>query len=168
MLVSRSSPFGGQARILVLLAPGLLDESFPRELARLLEVPLNGVQQALRGLEVDGLVAARSAGRTRLYRLNPLYFARQELQAYLKRLAGAETGLVERTARVPPTRSRSFLKSFDKPQERGQAPGSRQRPPESARDAPDATRPPRSSLPCLQRPGMLSGEGAYRSANTGA
>ena len=100
MLVSRSSPFGGQARTLVLLALGLLDESFPRELARLLEVPLNGVQQALRGLEADGLVAARSAGRTRLYRLNPLYFARDELRAYLKRLAGAETGLVERTARL--------------------------------------------------------------------
>jgi len=100
MLVSRSSPFGGQARTLVLLALSLLEESFPRELARLLDVPLNGVQQALRGLEVDGLVAARSAGRTRLYRLNPGYFAREELGAYLKRLAGAETDLVARTAGV--------------------------------------------------------------------
>ena len=100
MLVSRSSPFGGQARTLVLLALSLLAESFPRELARLLEVPLNGVQQALRGLEVDGLVAARSAGRTRLYRLNPLYFALQELRDYLKRLAVAETELTERTAQL--------------------------------------------------------------------
>jgi len=82
----------------VLLALSLLDESFPRELARLLEVPLNGVQQALRGLEVDGLVAARTAGRTRLYRLNPRYFAREELENYLKRLTEAETELVERTA----------------------------------------------------------------------
>jgi DNA-binding transcriptional ArsR family regulator len=98
MLVSRSSPFGGQARTLVLLALGLLEESFPRELARLLEVRLNGVQQALRGLERDGLVAARAAGRTRLYRLNPRYFAREELREYLKRLAGAEPDLVERTA----------------------------------------------------------------------
>ena len=100
MLVSRSSPFGGQARTLVLLALSLLNESFPRELARLLGVPLNGVQQALRGLEIDGLVAARLAGRTRLYRLNPRYFARQELEDYLKRLAGAETELVERTAQL--------------------------------------------------------------------
>jgi len=82
----------------VLVALRLLDESFPRELARLLKVPLNGVQQALRGLEVDGLVAARTAGRTRLYRLNPRYFAREELEDYLKRLAEAETELVERTA----------------------------------------------------------------------
>ena len=100
MLVSRSSPFGGQARTLVLLALSLLEESFPRELARLLEVPLNGVQQALRGLEVDGLVAARLVGRTRLYRLNPGYFAREELESYLKRLAGAEANLVARTAQL--------------------------------------------------------------------
>ena len=100
MLVSRSSPFGGQARTLVLLALSLLDESFPRELARLLEVPLNGIQQALRGLEVDALVAARTAGRTRLYRLNPRYFAREELDVYLQRLAGAETELAERTAQL--------------------------------------------------------------------
>jgi len=100
MLVSRSSPFGGQTRTLVLLALSLLEESFPRELARLLEVSLNGVQQALRGLERDGLVAARLAGRTRLYRLNPAYFAREEFQDYLKRLAEAETELMERTARL--------------------------------------------------------------------
>ncbi len=84
----------------MLLALSLLEESFPRELARLLEMPLNGVQQALRGLEVDGLVAARLAGRTRLYRLNPRYFACEELEKYLKRLAAAETELVERTARL--------------------------------------------------------------------
>ena len=84
----------------MLLALSLLEESFPRELARLLEVPLNGVQQALRGVEVDGLVAARLVGRTRLYRLNPGYFAREELESYLKRLAGADANLVARTAQL--------------------------------------------------------------------
>jgi hypothetical protein len=69
-------------------------------MARLLEMPLNGIQQALRGLEADGLVAARAAGRTRLYRLNPRYFARGELEDYLKRLAEAEPDLVERTAKL--------------------------------------------------------------------
>lgn len=84
----------------MLLALVLLEESFPRELARLLEVSLNGVQQALRRLEVDGLVAARAAGRTRLYRLNPRYFAARELGQYLKRLANVESGLLERTAKL--------------------------------------------------------------------
>jgi sugar-specific transcriptional regulator TrmB len=81
-----------------MLALTLLEESFARELARLMEVSLNGVQQALRGLELDGLVAARFSGRTRLYRLNPRYFALRELKRYLTCLADAETELVERIA----------------------------------------------------------------------
>lgn len=103
MLVSRSSPFGGRTRTLVLLALGLLEESFPRELARILGVSLNGVQQALRRLEVDGLVAGRLAGRTRLYRLNPGYFARKELNGYLRRLVEPETEL---TGRIEALRKR--------------------------------------------------------------
>ena len=80
----------------MLLTLSLLEESFPRELSRVLQVPLFGVQQALRGLELDGLVAGRSAGRTRLYRLNPQYFARRELSEYLRRLAEPEEALFER------------------------------------------------------------------------
>jgi DNA-binding transcriptional ArsR family regulator len=97
-MVIASSPFGGQARTRVLLALRLLDESYPRELARLLDVPLNGVQMALRGLERDGLVAGRTAGRMRLVRLNPRYFAREELQRYLFALAGADRALQNRVA----------------------------------------------------------------------
>ena len=100
MLVSRSSPFGGRSRTLVLLALSLLEESFPRELSRVLEVPLFGVQQALRSLEIDGLVAGRSAGRTRLYRLDPRYFARTELLQYLRRAIEPEKELVERITRL--------------------------------------------------------------------
>jgi DNA-binding transcriptional ArsR family regulator len=98
MLVGRSSPFGGQTRTRVLLALALLPQSYARELARLLEVSLNGVQVALRGLERDGLIAAQAMGRTRLYALNPRYFARDELQKYLRRLAQPETRLQERIA----------------------------------------------------------------------
>jgi sugar-specific transcriptional regulator TrmB len=71
----------------------LMDESYPRELARILEQPLFGIQKALSGLERDGLVASRMAGRTRLYRLNPRYFALKELQSLLGRLAEAEQTL---------------------------------------------------------------------------
>ncbi len=77
----------------MLLALSLLEESFPRELARVLELPLNGVQQALRSLEGAGLVSGRAAGRTRLFRLNPRYFAGRELAAYLRRLAEPEEAL---------------------------------------------------------------------------
>ena len=96
MLVFKSSPFGSRTRTRVLLALRLLSESYPRELSRLLEAPLNGVQQALLGLEKDGLVAARSAGRTRLFRINPRYFAYAELMQFLLRLAEPEDDLVQR------------------------------------------------------------------------
>ncbi len=98
MLVSRSSPFGSRTRTLVLLALHLAEESFARELARLLETPLNGIQQALRGLERDGIVVARSVGRMRLFKLSPRYFARPELDQYLRRLAGPEAKLRARLA----------------------------------------------------------------------
>jgi DNA-binding transcriptional ArsR family regulator len=99
-MVTISSPFGGQARTRVLVGLRLLDESYARELARILELPVSGVQMALRGLERDGLVAARAAGRTRLFRLNPRYFAREELQRYLLKLAGAQQDVLDRVAGI--------------------------------------------------------------------
>jgi DNA-binding IclR family transcriptional regulator len=95
-----SSPFGGQVRTQVLLALRLLGESYPRELARVLERPLSGVQKALQGLELDGLVAGRSLGRTRLYQLNPRYFASDTLFAYLSRLSEPEQRLKDRVAEL--------------------------------------------------------------------
>jgi DNA-binding transcriptional ArsR family regulator len=93
-----SSPFGGRTRTRALLAIRLLDESYARELARLLGSSLAGVQLALRGLERDGLVAARSVGRTRLFRLSPRYFAQDELQRYLLRLTEGAPDLRRRVA----------------------------------------------------------------------
>ena len=96
MMVMASSPFGGRARSAVLVALRLLGQSYPRELARLLDARLSGVQQALRGLESDGLVSARLVGRTRLYCIDTRYFAYDELQRYLIRLAEPERGLRRR------------------------------------------------------------------------
>jgi DNA-binding transcriptional ArsR family regulator len=93
-----SSPFGGQTRTRVLLALRLLGDTYPRELSRLLETSLSGVQKALRSLEMDGLVAGRSVGRTRVYQLNPRYFAADALAAYLARVAEPESRLRERSA----------------------------------------------------------------------
>jgi DNA-binding transcriptional ArsR family regulator len=93
-----SSPFGGQTRTRALLALRLLGDTYPRELSRLLEMPLSGVQKALRSLELDGLVAGRSVGRTRVYQLNPRYFAADALAHYLWRLTEPESGLRERSA----------------------------------------------------------------------
>ena len=96
MKLGRSSPFGGSTRTRVLVALALLDSSYPRELARLLDAPVSGVCKAILGLERDGLVSTRMAGRTRLVTLNPTYFAEQELAAYLARLAEADPELRSR------------------------------------------------------------------------
>jgi len=98
MLVGWSSPFGGQTRTRVLLALGLLGESYPSELARILDVRLSGIQQAIRSLELDGLIAGRSMGRTRVFRIEPRYFAYRELLSYVMRLTEPEEQLQERVA----------------------------------------------------------------------
>lgn len=93
MVVRHISPFGSRSRTQVLIALRLLTESHARELSRLLAIPLYSVQQGLRSLEKDGLVAARSVGRTRAFRIHPGHFARPELEAYLMKLSEPETEL---------------------------------------------------------------------------
>ena len=78
--------------------PAALGDTYPRELSRLLETSLSGVQKALRSLEMDGLVGGRPVGRTRVYQLNPRYFAADALAAYLARVAEPESRLRERSA----------------------------------------------------------------------
>jgi len=97
---SLSSPFGGQARTRALVALRLLDSSYPRELSRLLDIPVSAASRALANLERDALVAGRLVGRNRIYTLNPAYFAKRELEAYLSRLAVADTELREKTAQL--------------------------------------------------------------------
>jgi hypothetical protein len=96
MKLVSSSPFGGQTRTRVLVTLGLLESSYPREMERLLDAPISGVRKALAGLERDGLVSGRLVGRTRVVQLNPAYFARDELRAYLVRLAAADRDLQRR------------------------------------------------------------------------
>jgi len=95
---AESSPFGGTARTRVLLALRLLSESYPRELARVLDMPFSSVHKALQSLEKDRLVAGRALGRTRVVTLDPRYFARDDLQRFLLRLTGPEFELKARVS----------------------------------------------------------------------
>ena len=97
-VIGSSSPFGGRARTRSLVALQALGESYARELARVLGMSLSGIQKALRSLEQDGLVAARSVGRLRLYRLSPRAYAKPELERYLERLLDSDGALRARTA----------------------------------------------------------------------
>ena len=98
MVLRNSSPFGGRTRTHVLLALSLLGETYARELARVLDAPLSGVQKALQSLEIDGIVAGRSVGRTRVFQMDPRYFARDALKDFLRRLTEPELGLRRRVA----------------------------------------------------------------------
>jgi predicted transcriptional regulator len=95
-----SSPFGSRTRTEVLIGLSLMESSYPRELARLLGTALNAVQAALRSLERDGLVVARSVGRTRLFELNRRYFAASAVRTLVEKLAAADSELGRRAAAV--------------------------------------------------------------------
>ncbi len=95
-VIGNSSPFGSSARTRSILALSLLGQSHARELARVLDAPLSSIQSALKSLERDGLVTARSRGRTRVFEINPGYFARRELLPFVTRLAEAESWLTDR------------------------------------------------------------------------
>jgi len=95
-----TSPFGSQTRTRVLLALSLLEQSYARELARVLEISISVLQKAILGLERDGLVAARTVGRTRVITLNPRFFAQRELVALLNRLAEPEARLRAAVAKL--------------------------------------------------------------------
>jgi DNA-binding transcriptional ArsR family regulator len=97
-VITDSSPFGSRTRTRVLVALGLLGDSYARELARILDTGLSAIQKAIRSLERDRLIAGRLAGRTRLYRFDPRYFAHRDLMRYVARLSAAEPALRDRIA----------------------------------------------------------------------
>jgi predicted transcriptional regulator len=100
MVIGQASPFGSWTRTRVLLALQLLEDSYPRQLARLLGLSISGVLKGIRSLELDGLIAGRTVGTTRIFQINPRYFAVSELRAYLARLADADELLRERVATI--------------------------------------------------------------------
>ncbi len=75
----------------------LLTESYAREMVLLVQLSLSSVQKGLQSLERDGLIASRTAGRTRLYRMNPRTLGRRELEHYLVRLLEPKADLRARS-----------------------------------------------------------------------
>ena len=86
--------FGTRARSRILLAIALLEQSYPREIARTTNVPLPSAQRIVDDLERQGVLASRKRGTQREVRLNPAYFAGSELRALLLKLAASEPELV--------------------------------------------------------------------------
>lgn len=107
---SRQSLFGSRRRTEILLLLALLEQSYPTEIARLLDAPLYSVQTILADLAGQGVVASRKQGRMRIVSLDPRYFAFPQLRDLLLRMADGEAELQEAAARrrSRPTQSRTL------------------------------------------------------------
>src|SRR5262249_24367378 len=95
-----SSPFGSRTRTRVLIALRLLEQSYARELSRFLRLPVSVVRKGIRSLVREDVIAGRLAGKTRLLRLNPSYFAASEVQALVDKLIEADTDLRARASHL--------------------------------------------------------------------
>ncbi|MEE9270145.1 MAG: hypothetical protein V3V49_07780 [Candidatus Krumholzibacteria bacterium] len=91
--------FGSRRRTEVLILIALLGESYPTELARLLDARLYSIQTIVRALDREGILATRLSGSSRRVSLDPRYFAHKDLRNLLLRLAEAEPALGTAAAR---------------------------------------------------------------------
>jgi len=76
---------GSKSRERVLVFLHARNEGYAREIARFFDTDLVQVQKQLDRLELGGILAGRTAGRTRLYTFNPRYPFLDELAALLEK-----------------------------------------------------------------------------------
>jgi DNA-binding transcriptional ArsR family regulator len=86
--------FGSRTRERVLKLLGVLERSYPRELATLLDEDLSVVQRTVDDLERDGVLASRLLGRTRLFELNRTYQHYAPVRELLARMGQSDPEIV--------------------------------------------------------------------------
>ena len=103
--------FGSRTRERILKLLGILERSYPRELATLLDEDLSVVQRAVDDLERDGVLASRLMGRTRLFELNRTYQHYAPVRELLARMGQSDPEIVEaaKSVRQRPRRARKEL-----------------------------------------------------------
>jgi predicted transcriptional regulator len=84
---------GSPRRTQVLTLLALLGESYPSELARLLDAKKAAILYILDGLEAEGVVASRRLGKTRRLGLDPRFYAARELRSLLLKVAELDSRL---------------------------------------------------------------------------
>ena len=99
-LASGFGLFGTRNRTNLLVLISLLEETHASELARLLGIRLYTVQNAIDSLEQAGVVSGAVEGRERRVRLNPRFFARDELKVLLDKMAAADRSLMEKVSEL--------------------------------------------------------------------
>ncbi|MGZ3497918.1 MAG: hypothetical protein ACXWNK_14455 [Vulcanimicrobiaceae bacterium] len=98
--------FGSATRTGVLIVLALVDESHPRELARILNASLSSVQLAVDGLEREGIVATRRLGSERRVTLDPRFYGAKALKDLLLKLSDGQPHIIDavRSVRRRPRR----------------------------------------------------------------
>lgn len=92
------SLFGTRKQTVLLLLLALLEESYPRELARLTGTSMPAVTNLIDKLEAQGVLASRLIGKERRVALNRRYFAFGALRELLIQLAEADPGISQLAA----------------------------------------------------------------------
>jgi hypothetical protein len=90
--------FGSTPRSRVLTLVALLDDTYPRELARLAGAPLVSVQRIVKDLEREGVLATRIVGANRQVSLNPRFYGADELRSLLLKYARRDPDLDRRVS----------------------------------------------------------------------
>lgn len=71
----------GAERVMLFLAAR--EKGYAKEIADTYQMPVSNVQKQLERMERDGLLVNTKAGRTRIYRINPRYAFKEEVEALL-------------------------------------------------------------------------------------
>ncbi len=77
--------FGNETAAKVLLYFQAMSSGYPRAIAKTLEIPVSQVQRQLERLELEGILASKLIGKTRLYTWNPRCGYLSELRELLAR-----------------------------------------------------------------------------------
>jgi hypothetical protein len=92
--------FGSRLRTQVLVLVALLNETYPTQIARLLNSRLLPVQRLINTLEAQGVLSSRLTGTVRLVTLNPRFFAIAELRDLLLKIGEADLHLADLAASI--------------------------------------------------------------------
>jgi hypothetical protein len=98
-MLSPTHLFGSRRRSSVLILLALLEESYPAELARLLDAHPYSIQTIVDDLESEGVLITRRFGKTRRVQLDPRFPGARELHALLWKLGEQDVELQQAAAR---------------------------------------------------------------------
>jgi hypothetical protein len=105
------SIFGSLSRERILVFIAAREEGYAREITEFWKCPDRPIKRELNQLEADGVLIAKSYGRTITYRINPRFFLRKELSALLLKAIDA----------YPPDWKRKLLFNRRRPRAKGKS-----------------------------------------------